>query len=183
MRIVVTLAIVALSTLVGAEEPARANLRFGFETSPAQREVSPLSLTAHQIVRDSAQIFAGTVLSVEHSSLPSGNARGFTRVRFRVQNAIRGVRAGQVLEVREWSGLWNAGERYRVGENVLLFLYPASKLGLTSPVGGAAGRFRVDKTWRVQIGNASPLPRVIASRKHVVPVREFAAAIRREAKE
>lgn len=183
MRIVATLAIVALSTLAGAEEPARANLRFGFETSPAQREFSPLPLTAHQIVHDSARIFAGTVLSIEHSSLPSGNAQGFTRVRFRVQNPIRGVRAGQVLEVREWSGLWNAGERYRVGENVLLFLYPASKLGLTSPVGGAAGRFRVDKTWRVQVGNASPLPRVIASRNRIVPVREFAAAIRREAKE
>jgi hypothetical protein len=33
--------------------------------------------------------------------------------------------------------------QYRPGREVLLFLYPASKVGLTSPVGGIQGRFRV----------------------------------------
>jgi hypothetical protein len=48
------------------------------------------------------------------------------------------------LTVLEWLGLWSSGQRYAVGEHVLLFLYPPSKLGLTSAVGGALGQFRVD---------------------------------------
>lgn len=183
MRIIVALATIGLVTLAGAEDPARLNQHSEFGSFHAERNVPPLPVTPHQIVHDSALIFAGTVLSVEHSGLPSADARGITRIRFRVQNAIRGVRVGQVLEIREWSGLWNAGERYRVGENVVLFLYPASKLGLTSPVGGPAGRFHVDKSWRVQIGNTSPLPRPIASRRRELTIRDFAVAIRREAKE
>jgi hypothetical protein len=38
------------------------------------------------------------------------------------------------------------------GERVVLFLYPASKLGLTSCVGGALGRFAVDRSGWVQLG-------------------------------
>jgi hypothetical protein len=48
------------------------------------------------------------------------------------------------LTILEWLGLWSSGQRYAVGEHVLLFLYPASKLGLTSAVGGALGQFRLD---------------------------------------
>lgn len=53
--------------------------------------------------------------------------------------------AGKTLTINEWAGLWQSGERYRVGEQVLLFLYPPSKLGLTSPVGGGMGRFSVNR--------------------------------------
>jgi hypothetical protein len=51
---------------------------------------------------------------------------------------------GRDLSISEWMGLWSSGQRYRVGERVLLFLYPRSKLGLTSSVAGAMGRFTVD---------------------------------------
>lgn len=146
------------------------------------REV-PQPLSSRQMVRDSGVIFSGTVLNIEHVSSESGGAgAGITRISFRVQNAIRGVRAGQVIHIQEWGGLWNAGERYRRGENVVLFLYPKSKLGLTSPVGAAAGRFQVDKMGRVEIAGRQNVIGT-AIRKPSVSIKEFAAAIRRAAKE
>jgi hypothetical protein len=97
-----------------------------------------------QMVRHSAYIFAGSVTSVMPAKATRSNEVATTRITFHVERGIRGVRAGQSLSIREWSGLWQAGERYRVGEKLLLFLYPASKLGLTSPVGGALGRISFD---------------------------------------
>ena len=34
------------------------------------------------------------------------------QITFRVEQAMRGTRAGQILTIREWAGLWNSGERY-----------------------------------------------------------------------
>jgi len=88
---------------------------------------------------------------------------------------MRGRRRGQILRVREWDGLWNFGERYDIGQRVLLFLYPNSKLGLTrSPVGGALERYQIDKSGHVLVhDDSSPRgPRPIQ-------LRSFAAAIKR----
>ena len=71
------------------------------------------------------------------------------RITFRIERGIRGARTGSRFVLREWAALWNSGERYRVGERVLLFLYPPSKVGLTSPVAGARGRFQVDSKGQV----------------------------------
>jgi hypothetical protein len=66
-------------------------------------------------------------------------------LRFRVDTAIAGVQAGQVLTIYEWAGYeWAAAESMhppmQPGEHLLLLLYPRSRLGLTSPVGGAQGQ-------------------------------------------
>jgi hypothetical protein len=102
----------------------------------------------HPLTRSSGYIFAGTVKSVERVA-PKGNGVATVLVNFHVDQAMRGVRSGQMLAIREWAGLWESGERYRPGERVLLFLYPPSKLGLTSPVGGLRGRFRIGPDGRV----------------------------------
>jgi hypothetical protein len=75
------------------------------------------------------------------------------QITFRIEQAIRGTRAGQILTIREWAGLWNSGQRYHPGERLLLFLYSPSSLGLTSPVGGASGRFTVDSGGSAVIEN------------------------------
>jgi hypothetical protein len=46
-------------------------------------------------------------------------------------------------------GVWSGSQRYRVGDRALLFLYPPSKIGLTSCVGGTLGRFHIDPVGRV----------------------------------
>jgi hypothetical protein len=102
-----------------------------------------------RMLRSSGQVFSGTVLNVAHANSTSSSSLATTSIRLRVDEPIRGVHKGQVLEIKEWAGLWQAGERYRTGERVLLFLYPPSKLGLTSPVGHQAGRFLIDKSGNV----------------------------------
>jgi hypothetical protein len=102
-----------------------------------------------QMTRRSGAIFAGRVLSVQYFRPRFTDEVPTMRVTFRVQRGIRGARTGGSFVLREWAALWNGGERYRVGERVLLFLYPRSRVGLTSPVGGERGRFRIDAKGQV----------------------------------
>lgn len=103
----------------------------------------PTPITPGQFIERSGLIFSGTVMKVEHTIAMRKAGESITQITFRVNDAVRGVHPGEVIRVREWGGLWNAGERYQIGETLFLFLYPPSKLGLTSPVGGAAGKFMV----------------------------------------
>ncbi len=88
-------------------------------------------------------------------------------LRFRVDTAIAGVEAGQILTIYEWAGAESLHPPMRPGEHLLLFLYPRSRLGLTSPVGGAQGQILLDATGMVS-----------ASRPPVALV-QLARAIRR----
>jgi hypothetical protein len=108
-----------------------------------------------QLTRSAGYIFSGTVTSVARAAPETPGQIGPTRITFRVAEAVRGVRAGQIITVNEWAGLWDAGERYHPGEQVMLFLYPPSRLGLTSAVGGAQGRFGIDSSGRIVL---PPLP-------------------------
>jgi hypothetical protein len=156
--------------------------------SIAERLISPLSSPAprpvafREVIRSSAMIFAGTVLRVEHLRADPGSSVEITQISFRVETAIRGTRSRQLIQIREWEGLWNAGERYTPGEKVLLFLYPNSKLGLTSPVGGPAGRFEVDAKGRVKIAREHVFHRQGVPESEV-DTRAFAREIRRAARE
>ena len=132
-------------------------------------------------------IFAGTVLAVERS--PDNNHLATVQIHLRVDQAVRGVRTGQIFTLREWAGLWEAGERYRRGERVALFLYPTSRLGLTSPVGGPQGRLAIDRGGKIVMpsppsGKAGG-PASGASdqgAKHLSP-REFARVVSRASEE
>src|SRR5436190_8533543 len=108
----------------------------------AQRRPGAQVDNFNQFTRNSGYIFSGTVLKIQRTTAGE-NAIAFTQVSFRVDQAIRGVRAGESLTIREWSGLWYFGELYWPGERLPLFLYPASKLRLTIPVGGLRARSAV----------------------------------------
>ena len=136
--------------------------------------VPPQSLAAQQF-RRSGMIFSGTVLSVVHLKDPT--TVGITQITFKVESAVRGTRSGQVLQVREWEGLWESGERYHMGERVLLFLYPRSKLGLTSPVGGGLGRYAIDKSGHVLVHDGQ------GARPTPIKLSSFVAAMRHAARE
>ena len=109
----------------------------------APQSLPPMS-NLRLLARNAGYIFDGTVLSVQPVVQNEIANVATVQITFRVEQAMRGTRAGQVLTIREWAGLWDSGERYRPGERLLLFLYSPSKLGLTSPVGGSSGRFAVD---------------------------------------
>jgi hypothetical protein len=156
------------------------------------QRVSPTDFPATpnlgQITRRSGYIFAGTVVSIKRLDGSASDVASM-QITFRVDRGIRGVRTGQTLTIREWSGLWQTGNRYRPGQRVMLFLYRPSKLGLTSPVGNSLGRMQVDKNGKVVLDpdwtagfSADPAhePRLQGNR---LSVRDLARAIRRSAEE
>jgi hypothetical protein len=152
----------------------------------AQKVNQPLSW--HQMTIHSGYIFSGSVTAIEHVAAKTSNDVATMRITFQVEQAILGVHTGQTLVVREWAGLWESPKRYRIGERVLLFLYPPSKLGLTSPVGGSLGRFEIDSKGEIVLdrGRVDPLSPYSFFHRDA-PVRgktranagEFARAIRR----
>ena len=90
------LALLSLSA-VGQESQARHPLCRDFEPAPADPKLR--------------YIFDGTVLSVEQAVQNEMHV-ATVQITFRVEQAMRGTRAGQILTIREWAGLWNSGERY-----------------------------------------------------------------------
>jgi hypothetical protein len=81
------------------------------------------------------------VQKIEPAASAAPGDIGLVRITFRVSDALRGAIPGKPLTFSEWDGLWASGDRYRVGEDLLLFLYPPSgDLGLTTTVAGTRGR-------------------------------------------
>jgi hypothetical protein len=91
-------------------------------------------------------IFAGTVLSSGSQTVRMDRSVAAIELRFRVDRPIAGVDAGQVLTIHEWAGASSGHRPLRRGEHILIFLYPPSRLGLTSPVGGSLGQIGLDST-------------------------------------
>jgi hypothetical protein len=106
-------------------------------------------------------IFSGTVLGIEAQAAQEGRPLPLIVTKFRVNFAIAGVQPGQVVTVREWSGAWSMHRAMRSGQRMLIFLYPPSRLGLTSPVDGSAGQVALDargEIVRTTAPDAPPLP-------------------------
>src|SRR5450631_3602627 len=134
----------AVHRLPEASPPAASNqLRRHLPITPPGTIGFPL------IARAAGAIFSGTVVSITRHPATQGQAVETVAITFHVENAIRGATPGEDLTISQWIGLWSGGQRYRAGEHVLLFLYPPSKLGLTSCVAGGIGRFAVDPGGRV----------------------------------
>jgi len=167
---VVALILTLVSLPAIAEQPVRFQLPGTIPPGSTHPQHPP------PVTQSSGYIFAGTVKSVERAP-SNGNSVATIQITFHVDQGLRGVRTGQVLAIREWAGLWDSGERYRPGERVLLFLYPPSKLGLTSPVQGPMGRFRIGPDGQIildpgRIGLPPPragIPDPLRGRTRVTP--------------
>jgi hypothetical protein len=134
-----------------------------------------------QLVRNAGFIFVGRVISVGAGSSP-GAQRSATAITFQVEHALLGTSIGRTLTIHEWGGLWDRGERYRVGERVLLFLYAPSKLGFTSPVAGTLGRFAVNSQDQILLSGphaALWAGTETSSSKTVLAYSDFALAVQR----
>lgn len=120
---------------------------------PPLRPIPPITtwgtIRFPQIVQSAGTIFSGTVTGIARQPATRGRAIETVAITFRVERAIRGATPGDEITISQWMGLWSSGQRYRVGEHVLLFLYPQSKLGLTSCVAAPLGRFAIDPQGRV----------------------------------
>jgi hypothetical protein len=112
-----------------------------------------------QLSRRAGMIFAGTVLAAAAQTVttqtaatdravPAGipAAPPAVQLTFRVDHAIAGVEQGQILTIHEWAGAWSMHRPMSSGQHILIFLYPPSRLGFTSPVGGALGQVALDSS-------------------------------------
>jgi hypothetical protein len=120
-------------------------------TPPRRWPIAPGPIGFPQIAQVAGTIFSGTVTTITRRPATHSQSIETVAVTFHVETAIRGSTPGEDLTISQWIGLWSSGQRYRVGERVLLFLYPPSKLGLTSCVAGSMGRFVVDPRERVML--------------------------------
>ena len=159
------------------------------QNSIANHALLPIS-SLRQLTRNSGYIFDGTVVSVGRVAETGQDSVPTVQITFRIEQAIRGTRKGQVLTNWEWAGLWNSGEHYCTGERLLLFLYSPSKLGLTSPVGGPLGRFAVDSGGSVVLEDGrlaalspDPASQTRLRAKNRMKSRAFALAVERSATE
>jgi hypothetical protein len=110
-----------------------------------EHQSSALSTEAvlRQMTQTAGVVFAGEVVAVRRPVGFAGSgqdaAEGVVTIEFRVDQAVRGPGGGSIYTVREWAGLWTGGDRYRVGQRLLVFLQAPGRNGLSSPVGGKAG--------------------------------------------
>lgn len=135
-------------------------------TPDAARATQILPVNLEQIVSGASRIFTGTCVAVEDGVVP-GTSIPVTAYTFSVSDPIKGDLEKTVvvrhLGVRRPRP---QGDRmlvfrvpgmpvYREGQEVVLFLNPASSLGLSSPIGLSQGAFqivRVDGKKMVQNG-------------------------------
>ncbi|HMD17680.1 MAG TPA: hypothetical protein VKH18_13535 [Terriglobales bacterium] len=145
-----------------------------------------------QLSRRAGIIFAGTVLSAAKQSVATQTAVTdqaapgavsttvpatvpAMELSFRVDRAIAGFEPGQVLTIHEWAGARSMHRPMTKGQHILIFLYPPSRLGLTSPVGGSLGQVALDPSGKnvsehVRKPAAVAIPRSESSTPRPVPV-------------
>jgi hypothetical protein len=101
-----------------------------------------------QLSRRAGMIFAGTVLASAPPATTIDRAVPASipavELSFRVDEPIAGVKRGQVVTIHEWTGAMDRQRLMVKGQRILILLYPPSRLGLTSPVGGSLGQVALD---------------------------------------
>jgi hypothetical protein len=120
-----------------------------------------------QLSRRAGMIFAGTVLTATTLAAATQTLTTQTaapdrpvpaalpgtipsvQLSFRVDLPIAGVERGQILIIHEWAGAWSMHRPMSSGQHILIFLYPLSRLGFTSPVGGSLGQVVLDPSGKI----------------------------------
>ena len=94
-------------------------LRLPAEERPSLPSTTPAVPDLPSLAARSGYIFSGTVKAVERIKPHLKDSVAVMRITFHVQHGYRGVRTGQTVSIYEWAGLWQAGDRYRAGEQVM----------------------------------------------------------------
>lgn len=127
---------------------------------PPLQGMTVLPLDLASMTRQSQKIFVGRCLRRETDLDEYGIPATF--VRFHIVQGLKGVTTGEEILVKQFGvserplyvregekalvplrSLSAPGKSYVVGREYLLFFYPESAWGYTSPVGGGQGRFEI----------------------------------------
>jgi hypothetical protein len=155
-RTILTIALACLASFAPAQQAKQS------DQIVAERILGP---QWKQLSRRAGIIFAGTVLaSAQPAAVQPANADRqlpgtipAVQLTFRIDHAIAGVEPGQILTIHEWAGASSMHPPMLKGQHILLFLYPPSRIGLTSPVSGSQGQVALDPTGEyVTLRRSSP---------------------------
>lgn len=109
------------------------------------------TMNLESLVRQSGMIFAGRVIEVETGIKDQMNLY-MTRYTFEVLDPIYGVE-DDTISIKQYGGeadgrkFYPAGvPRFELGEEVLVMLYPPSRIGMTSTVGKDQGKFWIQSS-------------------------------------
>src|SRR5512143_3307016 len=99
------------------------------------------------LIDEANVIVQGRVLSAKVEPHPEYSNLTTVVVQFQVEDNLKGA-ASKIVGFRQY--LWDVRARYgsggyRKGDEMLLFLRPPSRLGLTSPAGLEQGRFEISR--------------------------------------
>lgn len=134
-----------------------------------------LPAALRSMAAEAGVIFVGTVTGVRRVEGDGFGAVGVVEVRFAVEQGIFGV-SGTSYTLREWGGLWPAGDRgLGVGDRRLMLLHSPGVTGLSSPVGGFEGAIPVVGT-EARVGMAS---RATTAAEPMLDLRWIAAKLAR----
>ena len=146
-----------------------------------------------QLSRRAGMIFAGTVLTARtlaaatktlttetaapDRAVPAAlpGTTPFVQLSFRVDLPISGVERGQILTIHEWAGAWSMHRPMSSGQHFLIFLYPLSRLGFTSPVGGSLGQVALDPTGK-NVSKSGQGPPALSGLQNELPSQPTAPA-------
>ncbi len=119
----------------------------GIEVSFAQNKLTPLA----EMTGASGTILAGKVMEVRQGVHPDYRNIEVTYVTLHVDESLKGkAKPATNFTFMQFGGLGPTRVAdlpgFAKGEAVLVFLYPSSPYGFTSPVGGTQGKFRMFPT-------------------------------------
>ena len=118
-------------------EPSKSTVRtrFVFDTVP---------LNLEELTNEADRIFAGLCTDIEEIENDPESGLSVVKYTFRITEQIKGLDDKDEITFKQWSKT-TSDFSYEVGTKYILFLYPDSELGLTTPVGFLQGQFNVNK--------------------------------------
>ncbi|MBI2083749.1 MAG: hypothetical protein HYT76_09340 [Deltaproteobacteria bacterium] len=115
---------------------------------------SVLPLGLKKITEEAAIIFVGHCVGYSHELDESGFPTYW--VQYQIEEGVKGVRDRETLWVKRFD--FQKAPVCSKTEEVVLFLYPESRAGFTSPIGFGQGQFSVEtgESWRKQVTSSYP---------------------------
>ena len=136
--LVICISLIAFCSLFNksiANEPVKLERHFVFDTLP---------LNLEEIIFASDRIFTGICTDVEEIEQDPESRLPVFKYTFKITESIKGLNGKEEVTFKQWKPTARSAG-YEAGKKYILFLYPNSERGLTSPVGFLQGQFEVEK--------------------------------------
>jgi hypothetical protein len=166
------------AVILTAVIPARAEPRsraVADAAIPVTSQIGILKTMMRQMVHHSEKVFAGTVLKIERTDQSRTGGLATTQIAFRVEDGIRGVKKGEVIQIKEWAAAVAKRRAVQTRRTRTSIPILAKQAGAHQPGWSTTGRFQIDRDRRVHLKTPSGV--------RALELKSFAAAIRRAAKE